>query len=136
MAQRRVPSIVSSSFTLCITNVGQVFSFGNAEYGAQGHIDRNPNIISSLENITFVAVGMSHSICIDYNGNAFALGRNFTKNGKNLSSRMMVFVLAAFDQRAPCATPLVLRAPMQQCWCQCKTIKPIRILSYPNSTCS
>ena len=85
MARRIVPSACGSDFnnwfgyTLCISEGGDVHSFGKHPKGGHGHSDDavyQPSRIPSLKNIISICCGNEHTVCLDENGDVFTLGSN------------------------------------------------------------
>ena len=67
------------AYALCISSEGQVHSFGFHEKGAHGHKKAkvvSPKQILSLKNITSIACGDDHTLCLDINGDVFSFGKN------------------------------------------------------------
>ena len=63
--------------SICISQEGQVFSFGSSSHYAHGHQENHisaPTVISSLKNIQSVDCGLLHTVCLDYNGVVFTFG--------------------------------------------------------------
>ena len=76
---RSVASIVcaeQSTFSLCCD--GEVYSFGGVIVDEDGieEVVFPPKVIPSLKNITSICGGVSHCVCLDYDGNVFTLGGN------------------------------------------------------------
>ena len=67
------------SFTICISNKGDVYSVGKCDTGAHGH-DKQiiviPTQIRGLKNIKMIDCSTHNSICLDYDGNVFTFGCN------------------------------------------------------------
>ena len=80
MALRSVSTIVcSNEFTVCINNDQNVLSFGRARNSAHGHKEEDvfpPKIISSLNHIISISVGLDHCVCLDNDGNVYTFGGN------------------------------------------------------------
>ena len=80
MALRVLSNIVCvDEFTICISGVGKVYSFGRHVNCAHGHDDYSvfpPRIIPSLFNIKSVCCSGNHTICLDYDGIVFTFGDN------------------------------------------------------------
>jgi len=65
--------------TLCISDNGDVYSFGQHTDGAHGHEEEivfTPKAIFGLKNIVGIACGSHHTICLDFEGVAFSFGSN------------------------------------------------------------
>ena len=68
-----------NGFTICISNEGDVYSFGKHAKGAHGHEELSvfpERKISSLKNIKSISCGENHTICLDNHGNVFSFGSN------------------------------------------------------------
>ena len=75
-----MPSIVCGSFrTMCISDEGNLYSFGFSGNHAHGHEEDHvfpPKIIPTLNNIQSIAIGETHSVALNNNGNVFTFGCN------------------------------------------------------------
>ena len=74
-----ISSASQYGFTLCISNDGEVYSFGRQQQGAHGHLEDTvhvPKQIPSLTHIKTIDCGYSHSITLDYEGNVYSFGSN------------------------------------------------------------
>ena len=66
----------------CVSEIGEVFSFGNNENGQLGHGNYDvhplnyPKKIESLENIDFIECGSQFVICKNFDNSIFSWGRN------------------------------------------------------------
>ena len=73
-----------SSHTCLLTAKGNVWTFGNNEYGQLGTGDcadaTVPKQVKSLKNMVEIACGSSHTAVIDSNGSVFTFGKG--KNGQ------------------------------------------------------
>ena len=81
MASRVTSNIVGcETFTLCVSNEGQVYSCGTNKHHSLGYSADKPvtipTVIPSLINIKAVSCGKFHSICLDIDGNVFSFGLN------------------------------------------------------------
>lgn len=80
MPSRTVATIVCSGHrTICISESGDLYSFGKGEKGEMGTEEINvfpPQRISSLSNIVSVDCGSFHTICLDNEGAVFTFGWN------------------------------------------------------------
>ena len=79
-SQRVVSSLVcKKELTVCISNDGEVYSFGRHCFGAHGH-DTNvvltPTRIPSLSKIVSIACGSNNTVCLNDSGVVFTLGSN------------------------------------------------------------
>ena len=75
--------ICESEFTLCISNNGDVYSFGRDNRGSHGHEEEHvlhPTKIEMLQNIKSISCGYQHSVCADEHGSVFTFGTN--ENGE------------------------------------------------------
>ena len=67
-----------NGYTMCLSESGELLSFGNHNKGAHGQIEKlvfPPKVIPLL-NITSFGCGMDHSVCLDNNGNVYSFGSN------------------------------------------------------------
>jgi alpha-tubulin suppressor-like RCC1 family protein len=80
-----IPTQIACGGGTCfiITHFGDVYSFGQGNFGVLGHCDRDipmqvPRQISSLNGIkvTSVAAGAYHAICLAHAGRAYSWGKN------------------------------------------------------------
>ena len=66
--------------TVCVSNEGDVYSFGLNSYGELGNNEYEKvhpvQRISSLRNIRSICCGRHHTVCLDNEGNVFTFGRN------------------------------------------------------------
>ena len=84
MAYRTLPSIIcrdnqEAAFTICISDNGEVYSFGYHSKGGLGHSEEKvfpPKCIPSLRNIRFISCGDLHTVSVDNDGNLFTFGSN------------------------------------------------------------
>ena len=80
MAHRSLSAIVCGDIcTLSLNDEGNVLSFGYTVCGQHGHEEEQvitPTVIPSLLNITSIATGEHHSVCLDNGGNVFTFGNN------------------------------------------------------------
>ena len=68
-----------NEFTMCLSNDGDVYTFGNARTGAYGHKEQEtpkPTLIPSLKCIKLITCGLSHSVCLNEKGEVFTFGQN------------------------------------------------------------
>ena len=81
MASRSLSTLVCGDrLTMCISNSGDVLSFGYSYSGSHGHDEEqvySPKKIPTLESITYIAVGEAHSVCLQDNGVVYTFGNNF-----------------------------------------------------------
>ena len=72
----------SESSTLLLTLKGNIYSFGNNEYGQLGLNDYNikktstPTLIRNIPEIRRIECGYNHSMCIDVNDDLWIFGEN------------------------------------------------------------
>eukprot|EP01080_Neovahlkampfia_damariscottae_P012581 gene12581-6401_t len=69
-------------YSLILLKNGSVFSFGYTEYGRMGtgttvFMFKTPTLISSIQNITQIKAGHSHSLALNHLGEVFSFGRNY-----------------------------------------------------------
>ena len=68
-------------FSAVLTEIGEVYTFGNGESGKLGHGNNNkyifPKLIRELVNIIYISAGMSHMACIENNGTVYTWGAGF-----------------------------------------------------------
>ena len=73
--------IYDNCYVLCMSDNGDVYSFGKYIYGSHGHEMRTtidiPNKINNLTNIKMIDCRKYNSICLDYDGNVFTFGSNY-----------------------------------------------------------
>lgn len=66
--------------TVCITEDGEVYSWGNGKNGALGHGDWNelnsPKKVEGLKDIVKIECGGDFNICLDKDGNLYSWGSN------------------------------------------------------------
>ena len=79
LAGRVVSSIVcvdstENEFTLTVSDEGNVFVLGSSTY--HGFNASVPQQIPNLKNISSIACGSRHSVCLDMAGNVFSFGSN------------------------------------------------------------
>lgn len=83
MMTGKTPILAScgEDFSLIMTEMGEVYSFGNGESGKLGHGNENkqifPKLIHELVNIIYISAGMSHSACIAKDGTISTWGAGF-----------------------------------------------------------
>ena len=68
-----------NTFTICISEDKNVYSFGMSDKGAHGHENElvfPPKMIPSLKNIESVVYGANHTVCLDNEGTVFTFGCN------------------------------------------------------------
>eukprot|EP00479_Gromia_sphaerica_P003339 TRINITY_DN138_c0_g1_i1.p1 TRINITY_DN138_c0_g1~~TRINITY_DN138_c0_g1_i1.p1 ORF type:complete len:422 (+),score=81.46 TRINITY_DN138_c0_g1_i1:600-1865(+) len=70
-----------SNFSLCLTNDGYVYSFGQNSKGQLGlgkvtQHESRPRQIPSLKNITRIAAGQDHALALSVSGDVFSWGAN------------------------------------------------------------
>lgn len=69
---------LGNDFTLCLSEEGDIYSFGKNGYGQCGHADRKDVLIPTKINIdqkfSFVSCGNSHSTAITNNGQLYTWG--------------------------------------------------------------
>ena len=86
MAFRHTPTIVcGDNHTLCLSNNGNVASFGESAERTHGHRKSKifpPKIIPTLKNITFIAGGRYHTACLDIDGKVYSFGKHYFGNVK------------------------------------------------------
>ena len=67
-------------FTMCLSESGEVYSFGINEYGSLGlgtYTNHNsPQLISSLKDVEFIECGRGHTFCKTSNNEIFCWGKN------------------------------------------------------------
>ena len=66
-------------FTICISNVRDVYSVGKQTQGAHGHKEEqvfHVTQVSLLKNIQSIDCGKYHTLCLDINGFVFTFGSN------------------------------------------------------------
>merc|ERR1712232_257903 len=67
-------------FTMCLSENGEVYSFGNNEYGQLGLGNNenyySPQLISSLKDVEFIECGGYHIFCKTLNNEIFCWGYN------------------------------------------------------------
>ena len=80
MAHRSSSTMVcAKEHSLCLSNDGNVFSFGNSSFRAHGHDEAlilEPKMIPSFKNIKYIDTAVLRSVCLDTEGNVFTFGRN------------------------------------------------------------
>ena len=68
-------------FTMCVSQNGDVYSFGVSKSGELGHGNydnlNSPKKIESLENVDFVECGEAHTICKTFDNTYFVWGDNY-----------------------------------------------------------
>ena len=68
------------NFTICLTDDGMVYSFGNNEYGELGLGNyenyNSPQLISSLKDVEFIECGGNHTFCKTLNNEIYSWGYN------------------------------------------------------------
>ena len=68
------------SHTVCVTENGEVFSWGRGKFGALGHGTtedvHQPKKVEGLANIVDVKCGADYTLVKDNNGKLFAFGYN------------------------------------------------------------
>ena len=72
--------IFASGRALSISIDGDVYSFGTSRNGSHGHDEievEEPKMIPNLKQIKSIALGSSHSVCLDQDGNVYTFGDNF-----------------------------------------------------------
>ena len=78
--QRVVQAACGFNHTVCLTEDGEVYSFGQGKFGALGHgaFDQlgSPKRVEALRNVVKVASGGDFSLCLDQDGRVFAFGSN------------------------------------------------------------
>lgn len=66
--------------TVCVTEDGEVYSWGHGKSGALGHGDFEkviqPKKIEGLENIVKIDCGLDYTVCMDKDGNLYSWGQN------------------------------------------------------------
>lgn len=84
MAKRVIATIhCFDGATICISNEGDLYSFGLHDKLAHGHKEtrvKSPKKVNSVQNIISLTCGMFNTMCLDNNGNVYAFGSN--KNGQ------------------------------------------------------
>ena len=84
MAQHHQSSICCNDdprtgYTLCISNDGDLYSFGCSPQGAHGHEEEFvtiPTVIPSLKTIKSISCSEYHTVCLDLEGSVFTFGCN------------------------------------------------------------
>ena len=79
MSFRTLPTFVfETRRALSISVDGTVYSIGSSKCGSHGHEEsvEEPKMIPNLKHIKSIAVGRSHSVCLDQDGNIFTFGDN------------------------------------------------------------
>ena len=83
MARRVLSNIVcggdTDGFTLCISDEGNIYSFGTHSRGALSHPDPIvplPTLIPSLKFIKSISCGLFHTVCLNADGEVFTFGSN------------------------------------------------------------
>ena len=85
----------SVAHTICISEVGELHSFGKHLQGAHGHKEGfvfPPKLVSSAFNIKQIDCSSLHSICLNTNGEVFVFGSNKCGqfgNGKHNKSTLV-----------------------------------------------
>ena len=81
MAHRSSSTMVcAKEHSLCLSNDGNVFSFGNSSFRAHGHDEAlilEPKMIPSFKNIKYIDTAVLRSVCLDTEGNVFTFGINY-----------------------------------------------------------
>ena len=66
--------------TVCVTEGGDVYSWGNGKMGALGHNNTSscelPQKIEGLSKIVRVDCGADHTLALDLNGKLYSFGEN------------------------------------------------------------
>ena len=74
-----------NNFTMCLSENGEVYSFGNNDYGQLGLGNNaenynSPQLISSLKDVEFIECGGNHTFCKTLNNEIFCWGNNIMVN--------------------------------------------------------
>ena len=83
MMQGKNPILAAcgEDFSAILTEIGEVYTFGNNESGKLGHGNHNkqifPKAIKELVSVIFISAGMSHMACIEKDGTAHSWGAGF-----------------------------------------------------------
>ena len=77
-------------FSAVLTELGEVYTFGNGESGKLGHGNDSkqvfPKLVQELVNIKQVSAGLSHVVCLDFEGTVWTCGAGYygrLANGSN-----------------------------------------------------
>ena len=64
---------------MCVSNHGEIHTLGFHTKGIHGQDEDQinfPTVIPNLQNITAIALGFDHTLCLDTHGNVFSFGSN------------------------------------------------------------
>ena len=70
-----IAAACGEDFSAILTEIGEIYAFGNGESGKLGHRNFNkqifPKAIQELVNIVFISAGTSHMACIEKDGTVY-----------------------------------------------------------------